>query len=340
MSLRSGRKSKFTFIDLFAGIGGVRIPFGELGGECVFSSEWDKFSQITYEANHGEKPHGDITKISPKDIPQHDLLLAGFPCQAFSQAGQRHGFSDTRGTLFFYVANILNYHRPPVVLLENVKRFRTHDAGNTLRVVTEIMEELGYTFSTQVLSGKDFGVPQNRERIYMVGLQGGTNFKFPDPSEIETRVGDILEKGVDLSKYTLSDFLWKGHQRRKKEHLEKGNGFGYQLFNEASLYTSTLSARYYKDGSEILIEQKGKNPRKITPSEAASLMGFPKNFKIVVSDTQAYRQFGNSVCVPVIRAIAEKLVPEIVTLRKKGRQETSFIELKKNIPVKGVRLPK
>jgi DNA (cytosine-5)-methyltransferase 1 len=339
MSSRSGA-NKFTYIDLFAGIGGVRIPFDELGGRCVFSSEWDKYSQITYEANHGEKPHGDITKIAPRDIPPHDLLLAGFPCQAFSQAGRKQGFNDARGTLFFYVANILNFHRPSVVLLENVKRFRTHDSGNTLRVVTEIMEELGYTFSTQVLSGKDFGVPQNRERFYMVGIQGGGSFEFPVPLRTATRVGDILETEGDVSKYTLSDHLWKGHLRRKREHLEKGNGFGYQLFNENSQFTSTLSARYYKDGSEILIEQQDKNPRKITPREAANLMGFPQDFKIVVSDTQAYKQFGNSVCVPVVRAIAQKLVPEVIRLRKLNSGEKRAIQLRKKIPVKGIRLPK
>jgi DNA (cytosine-5)-methyltransferase 1 len=328
----------FTFIDLFAGIGGIRLPFDELGGECVFSSEWDKHSQLTYEANHGEKPHGDITQIPPRDIPKHDLLLAGFPCQAFSQAGLKQGFHDTRGTLFFYVANILNHHRPAAVLLENVKRFRTHDKGNTLRVVTEIMEELGYTFSTQVLSAKDFGVPQNRERIYMVGLLNGQKFEFPKPPKTPTRVGDILEKGKDLTKYTLSDELWKGHLRRKREHLEKGNGFGYQLFSSNSPHTSTLSARYYKDGSEILIEQKGKNPRKVTPREAAGLMGYPSTFKIVVSDTQAYRQFGNSVCVPVIRAIAKELVPHIGQIKAK-RSKAKAIPLHRKIPVQGVLLP-
>jgi len=332
-------KAKFTFIDLFAGIGGVRIPFNELGGECVFSSEWDKYSQITYLANHGEAPLGDITRISPRDIPKHDLLLAGFPCQAFSQAGRKKGFHDTRGTLFFFVANILNYHRPSAVLLENVKRFSTHDKGNTLRVVRGIMEDLGYTFSSQVLSAKDFGVPQNRERIYMVGLRAGRSFKFPTPRKTQTSVGSVLEKGNHLRKYTLSDVLWAGHQRRKSEHLRKGNGFGFQLFNDKSPYTSTLSARYYKDGSEILIEQKGKNPRKITPREAARLMGFPEAFKIVVSDNQAYRQFGNSVCVPVIGEIAKLLVPEMLALKGKRKPAMKVIPLEVKIPIEGVLLP-
>ena len=332
-------KGKFKFIDLFAGIGGVRLPFSELGGECVFSSEWDKYSQITYSANHGDIPFGDITKIPPKNIPKHDLLLAGFPCQAFSQAGRKKGFYDTRGTLFFYVANILNYHRPVAVLLENVKRFSTHDKGNTLRVVREIMEDMGYTFTHQVLSAKNFGLPQNRERIYMVGLRGGHRFTFPTPSNPHTSLGSILEKGGHLQKYTISEELWRGHKRRKNEHLRKGNGFGYQLFNKDSAYTSTLSARYYKDGSEILIEQKGRNPRKITPKEAARLMGFPDTFKILVSDTQAYRQFGNSVCVPVIREIAKLLVPELMSL-KRGRETTKkVIPLKRKIPVEGLLFP-
>jgi DNA (cytosine-5)-methyltransferase 1 len=332
-------KPKFTFIDLFAGIGGVRIPFSELGGECVFSSEWDKYSQVTYCANHGETPVGDITRISPKDIPPHDLLLAGFPCQAFSQAGRKMGFHDARGTLFFFVANILNYHRPSAVLLENVKRFSTHDKGNTLRVVRGIMEDLGYTFKYQVLSAKNFGVPQNRERIYMVGLRAGKSFSFPSPKNNPTLVGSILEKGSHLRKYTLSDVLWAGHQRRKAEHQRKGNGFGFQLFNDKSAYTSTLSARYYKDGSEILIEQQGKNPRKITPREAARLMGFPESFKIVVSDNQAYKQFGNSVCVPVIREIAKLLVPEILSLKRKRNLAKKVIQLQVKIPIEGVLLP-
>lgn len=330
---------KFTFVDLFAGIGGVRIPFSELGGECVFSSEWDKYSKITYSANHGDMPFGDITKIPPKDIPKHDLLLAGFPCQAFSQAGRKRGFLDTRGTLFFYVANILNHHRPTAVLLENVKRFTTHDKGNTLSVVREIMEDMGYTFTHQVLSAKDFGVPQNRERIYMVGLRSENSFKFPVPPKSVTSVGKILEKGSHLDKYTLSKKLWAGHQRRKAEHFKKGNGFGYQIFNENSPYTSTLSARYYKDGSEILIEQLGKNPRKITPKEASRLMGFPETFKVIVSDTQAYKQFGNSVCVPVIREIAKLLVPELMILKRRRKPAKKVIPLEGKIPVEGLLLP-
>jgi DNA (cytosine-5)-methyltransferase 1 len=296
----------FKFIDLFAGIGGIRIPFEELGYEGVFASEWDKYSQKTYFDNFGEMPHGDITQIDPEDIPSHDLLLAGFPCQPFSQAGLKKGFSDNRGTLFFNIANILNIHRPRAVLLENVKRFKSHDGGRTFLVIESILKELGYSVHAEVFNAKDFGVPQNRERIYIVGFLGEATFKFPRPTLKETKVGNVLENHVS-EKYTISDKLWAGHKRRKKEHREKGFGFGYSLFNKESSYTSTISARYYKDGSEILIEQLGKNPRKITPREAARLQGFPENYKITVSDTQAYRQFGNSVAVPVIRAIANSM---------------------------------
>ena len=303
----------FKFIDLFAGIGGIRIPFDELGGECVFSSEIDKFARETYNANFGHYPSGDIESIEPEEIPEHDLLLAGFPCQPFSQAGLGKGFSDSRGTLFFRIEKILKHHRPKVVLLENVKRLRTHDKGNTFRVIKDRLEDLGYTVSAQVLSGKEFGVPQNRERIYIIGLRNGETFEFPNPTNKETKVGNILQKGIDFSPFTISDRLWEGHQRRRREHAKKGNGFGYSLFNQDSPYTNTISARYYKDGSEILIEQPGKNPRKLTPREACRLQGFPESYKIVVSNVQAYKQFGNSVCVPVVRAIAQNLKKNLVS---------------------------
>ncbi len=297
---------KFRFIDLFAGIGGIRLPFDEIGGKCIFSSEKDKFAQITYQANYLHKPYGDITKIPVEDIPAHDLILAGFPCQPFSHAGLKMGFSDTRGTLFFNIEEIIRYHRPKVVFLENVKGFKSHDKGRTFQTVKDHLRKLGYTVSSKVLNAKDFDVPQNRERIYIIAIRDGEDFKFPIPSKTKTRVGDILEKKVD-EKYTISDKLWAGHKRRRREHAAKGNGFGYSMFNEESPYTSTISARYYKDGSEVLIEQVDKNPRKITPREAARLQGFPDSFKIPVSDTQAYRQFGNSVAVPVIRALANEL---------------------------------
>ncbi len=299
----------FNAIDLFAGIGGIRLGFKQAFNDhikFIFSSEIDKYSKLTYEKNFGDQPSGDITQIEPQEIPPFDILLAGFPCQPFSHAGLKKGFEDTRGTLFFNILRIVEYHMPSVVFLENVKGFKNHDKGNTFKVVKESLENLGYTVSAKVLNAKDFGVPQNRERIYIIALLNSEEFSYPSPLNTETKLGNILDDNVD-KKYTISDKLWAGHQRRKREHQAKGNGFGYSLFNESSLYTSTISARYYKDGSEILIAQKGLNPRKITPREAARLQGFPEDFKIPVSDTQAYRQFGNSVAVPVIEALAKKV---------------------------------
>ena len=350
---KTGENYKFTFIDLFAGIGGIRLPFQELGGKCVFSSEWDKFSQKTYAANFGEIPHGDITKISATQVPAHDVLLAGFPCQAFSQAGLKQGFMDTRGTLFFEIQKILAHHdpsnghpRPKAFLLENVKQLKGHDQGRTLRTILNILQgnerpeipmdvsmsteardalsqPLQYQVSYEVLRACDFGVPQNRERVYIVGFdreQVSTCNVKDIAKEIfdelkqrksETSVGSILEPDENVDpKYTISDRLYAGHIRRKKEHLQKGNGFGFSVFNRRDPHTNTISARYYKDGSEILIDQShlGANPRKLTPRECARLQGFPENFVIdAVSDVQNYRQFGNSVSVPVIRAIAEKM---------------------------------
>lgn len=305
------KRKTFTFIDLFAGIGGIRIPFEKHGGECVFTSEWDKFAQQTYMANFSDDVAGDITQVDEKAIPEHDVILAGFPCQPFSHAGLKEGFSDTRGTLFFDIERIARYHEPKVMLLENVKGLVSHDKGRTLSTILERLDSLGYWVNFEVLNAKDFGVPQNRERIYIVAyskvfFEEG-DFDFPRPPKKETRVGDILEPRVD-NKYTISDRLWAGHQRRKIEHTAKGNGFGYSLFDAKSPYTSTISARYYKDGSEILIAQRGKNPRKVTPREAARLQGFPEWFKVHPSDSQAYRQFGNSVAVPVIEAVAKKIV--------------------------------
>ncbi len=293
----------YKFIDLFAGIGGIRMAFDRLKAQCVFSSEWDKFSQITYEANFGHKPQGDITKIEASEIPNFDILLAGFPCQPFSNAGHKKGFEDTRGTLFFDVCRIVDFHKPKVLLLENVKGFKGHDKGKTFATVKKTLEDLGYNIYSQILNSKDFGVPQNRERIYIVAFRDAVKFNFPLPLADRADLGSIMEKVVE-DKYTISDKLWEGHKRRKIEHQRKGNGFGYSIFNEKSAYTSTISARYYKDGSEILIEQKDKNPRKLTPREAARLQGFSDDFIIPVSDVQAYKQFGNSVSVPVLEAIA------------------------------------
>ena len=304
---------KFTFIDLFAGIGGIRRPYQNLGGKCVFSSEIDKFAIKTYEENWGETPSGDITQISEKDIPNFDILLAGFPCQAFSIAGKRKGFADTRGTMFFEVERILEYHKPKCFMLENVKGLTNHDKGKTFKIMLDILEnKLKYKVYYKVLNAKDFGVPQNRERIIIVGFKNhDVDFKFPEPTSQKVKVGDILEKDVD-EKYTISDKIWASHQRRKEQHKAKGNGFGYSLFNDESPYTSTISARYYKDGSEILIEQKGKNPRKLTPREAARLQGFPDDFKLAVSDMQLYKQFGNSVPTKMIEAVANEIYKALV----------------------------
>lgn len=305
------RKGKFKFIDLFAGIGGIRLPFDELGGECVFGSDIDKFAKVTYQSFYGDLLHGDIHEIETNDIPNFDILLAGFPCQPFSQAGHKNGFNDTRGTLFFEIERIIKDKKPQAFLLENVKGLKGHDKGRTFQVIIDSLERIGYTVQSKVLAARDFNLPQNRERIYIVGFldpKKATKFKFPEPLKKTIKLGDILESKVD-PKYTISDKLWLGHQRRKALHAEKGNGFGYGLFNKDSEYVNTISARYYKDGSEILIEQKNKNPRKITPIEAARLQGFPDEIVLKareanISDAQLYKQFGNSVAVNVIRHIA------------------------------------
>lgn len=316
---KKSSSEKLKAIDLFAGIGGIRLGFEQAFNnniDFVFASELDKFAQQTYHANHGEMPHGDITQIHAKDIPPHDIILAGFPCQAFSVAGLRKGFEDTRGTLFFDVARIAQHHRPKLLFLENVKGFKNHDKGNTFAVVKKTLEDMGYRVYADVLNAKNFGVPQNRERIYIIAILNEFNqtanidFAQLKNHQKSSKLGDILQPDVP-EKYTISDKLWAGHQRRKQEHLQKGNGFGYSLFNADSAYTSTISARYYKDGSEILIEQLGKNPRKLTPREAGNLQGFPSNFIIPVSDVQAYKQFGNSVAVPVIKALATQIKKEV-----------------------------
>lgn len=314
--------SEFTFIDLFAGIGGMRIAFEKAGGKCVFSSEWDKYCQETYIANFMERPFGDITKISPEDIPIHDILVAGFPCQPFSIAGvskknslgRPHGFLDkTQGTLFFNVARILAVKRPRAFLLENVKNLQRHDKGRTFEIIKETLEKLEYNIFYKVIDGRHY-VPQHRERIFIVGIDrhiygDEITFEFPNPPEPKHVLNDILESEVD-EKYTLSDRLWEYLQAYAEKHRAKGNGFGYGMA-DLNGTTRTLSARYYKDGSEILIPQYGKNPRRLTPEECKRLQGFPDWFKIVVSDTQAYKQFGNSVVVPVVADIAKKLVETI-----------------------------
>jgi DNA (cytosine-5)-methyltransferase 1 len=297
-------------IDLFAGIGGIRLGFERSFGDaqCVFTSEIDKYAITTYISNFGDHAiHGDISQIETKHIPDHDILLAGFPCQPFSQAGLKKGFSDTRGTLFFDIERILIDKKPKAFLLENVRQLVGHDMGRTFQTILDHLADAGYQTFYKVLRARDFGVPQNRERVYIVGFTDPSiKFEFPKPSTKQTRVGNILETEV-AEKYTISDKLWQGHKRRKAENKLKGKGFGYGLVNADSPYTNTISARYYKDGSEILIEQPNKNPRKLTPREASRLQGFPKKFKIPVSDVQAYKQFGNSVSVPVIEAIAKQM---------------------------------
>lgn len=324
----------FRFIDLFAGIGGLRLPFERIGGKCVFTSEWDRFSQQTYLANFPDDgvDHqfvGDIRPFAdnPERIPAHDVLIGGFPCQPFSIAGvskknslgRPHGFlCDTQGTLFYDVAKIIKHHRPAAFLLENVKNLERHDGGQTFATIMHVLrEELGYEVHTRVVNSEPW-VPQKRERIFIVGFRDPSAFLFDDlnvPNAAKSPVlGDILEKNVN-PKYTLTDKLWNYLQQYKKKHAEAGNGFGYSLFGPMDV-ARTLSARYYKDGSEILIAQQGNRPRRLTPRECARLMGFDNprssDFVIPVSDTQAYRQFGNAVVMPVVQAVANIMKPHIL----------------------------
>lgn len=342
----ANESGSFRFIDLFAGIGGLRRGFEGLGGRCVFTSEWDKYSQQTYLANFAcdHEVVGDITKVPIEDIPAHDLLLAGFPCQPFSIAGvskknalnRPHGFADeTQGTLFFNVAQIIKHHRPRAFLLENVKNLVNHDKGRTFEVIHRTLTaELGYQVHWKVINSKAF-VPQQRERIFIVGFREANDFTFDDldlPNLLNgPRLGTILHPedgseeidapytrgniGSVAAKYTLTDHLWDYLQRYAEKHRSAGNGFGFGLVGPGDV-ARTLSARYYKDGSEILVAQPGRNPRRLTPRECARLMGFDdpngREFIIPVSDTQAYKQFGNSVVVPVVRAVAEHMLPWLV----------------------------
>jgi len=309
--------AKYKFIDLFAGIGGLRIGFDKLGNECVFSSEIDKFARQTYEANFGHTPEGDITKIEADEIPPHDILLGGFPCQPFSLAGVSkynslgwgHGFNhEVKGTLFFDVVRIIDFHKPKAFLLENVKNLKSHDKGKTWKVIEKTLTELGYNIHTKIIDAK-LVVPQHRERVFIVGFKDDVDFEFPEIEPLNKTLGDILEKSV-LEKYTLSDHLWKYLQDYKEKHRKKGNGFGFGLVTPQDT-TRTLSARYHKDGSEILLHQPGSNPRRLTPRECSRLMGFPKDFKIPVSDTQAYRQFGNAVVASLVAHIANSIIESL-----------------------------
>ena len=315
------KKTHFTFVDLFAGIGGFRIALQQLGGKCLFSSEWEPHAKETYLQNFGEIPFGDIKKFTAQtatgnameySIPKHDILAAGFPCQAFSQAGKQLGFNEARGTLFFEILKIVKAQRPRVLLLENVKRLKTHDQGRTFMVIINSLRELGYKVYAKVLRAHDYGLLQNRERIFIVAFDKPIQFKFPSPpSQAKTLcVADILEMDVPSS-YTITDRIFAGHKRRLNQHRAKGNGFGFSIFKPEATSTNTISARYWKDGSEVLIDQGQRSPRMITPRECARLQGFPDSFIPNKARRHAYQQFGNSVPVPVANKVAEAILKSI-----------------------------
>lgn len=343
-----GGEPAFRFIDLFAGIGGMRIGFEAIGGKCVFTSEWDRYSQKTYRQNFpdSDEDHvfaGDIRPYGadPSLIPQFDVLLAGFPCQPFSLAGvskknslgRAHGFAcEEQGNLFFEIARILDYHRPPAFLLENVKNLKSHDRGRTFEVIRRTLEEdLGYRIESRIISSAPF-VPQKRQRIFIVGFREDAGFRFEDfdrmiPPENEwPTLGSILQSHNEVDqKYTLTPKLWQYLQDYRAKHEKAGNGFGFTAHGPDDV-ARTLSARYHKDGSEILIEQRGTRPRRLTPTECARLMGFERDgrqWQIPVSDTQAYRQFGNAVVVPVIEAIARTMQPALMRALGKDAREQS-----------------
>lgn len=356
----------FTFVDLFAGIGGIRKGFEHIGGQCVFTSEWDKYARITYAANYGENEAdlaGDIWSVPLHNIPDHDVLVGGFPCQPFSLAGvskknalgRTHGFAcDAQGTLFFRIAEILKTKRPAAFMLENVKNLVSHNQGHTFRVIRHVLEhELGYHIKFKIIDGKRW-TPQHRERIYIVGFREDMGFEWPDestwPKPGSIKLSSILEQNETVDpKYTLTDRLWSYLQAYKEKHAKAGNGFGYSVVtpNDTS---RTLSARYHKDGSEILIDQgPGKKPRRLTPRECARLMGFDDDFGLLVSDTQLYRQFGNSVVVPAVKAVAEAMQPYLEKALENGKasglaksSEKSELILKGalNAPTRAVTIPK
>lgn len=323
--------ASFRFVDLFAGIGGFRIALENLNGKCVYTSEWDKYAQKTYRAWFGEIPDGDITKVDPKSIPDHEILAAGFPCQPFSIAGvskkkslgMAHGFKDKKqGNLFFYLVDIIKVKRPPVLLLENVKNLRSHDGGKTWEIIHDTLEQLDYIVFDKIIDAAHW-VPQHRERIFIVCFDRKTfgdkpDFSFPADSRKNPKLMDILENNPN-SRYTLTPKLWQYLQDYAKKHKEKGNGFGFGMPDKEGI-TRTLSARYYKDGSEILIHQGvGKLPRRLTPRECARLMGFPDTYKIVVSDTQAYKQFGNALVPPIAEAVGRRAVEVLKPALKKKK---------------------
>lgn len=320
------KKPNFTFIDLFAGIGGMRLALQNLGGKCLFSSEWDSYAQKTYEYNYGEVPFGDITKIEADEIPYHDVLVAGFPCQAFSIAGKRGGFEDTRGTLFFDVARIIEEKKPRAILLENVKGLVSHDKGKTLQVILNTLrEDLGYYVpEPQIINACNFGVPQHRERIFIVGFHpdiGISEFNYPSHTNTNTRFIDIREEEEVSVKYYLSTTYLQTLRDHKARHVAKGNGFGYHIVPNDGIANALVVGGMGKERNLIIDKRlsnftpltniKGEvnreGIRKMTPREWARLQGFPDTFRIEVSDTQAYRQLGNSVAVPAVQAVAEQI---------------------------------
>ncbi len=324
-------ESSFTFIDLFAGIGGIRIAFQNLGGKCVYSSEWDKYAQQTYEANFGETPDGDITKVDEKDIPDHDVLTGGFPCQAFSIAGKRGGFTDTRGTMFYEVARIIKEKKPKALFLENVKGLTNHDRGRTLATILNVLRnELDYFVpEPQIVNAKDFGVPQNRERVYIVGFRkdlGIDEFNYPQGLNKKTSIRDIIEKSVVASKYYLSTQYLKTLKEHKERHASKGNGFGYEIRDLDDIANAIVVGGMGRERNLLIDNRledfipttkiKGEinreGIRRMTPREWARLQGFEDKFIIPVSDAQAYKQFGNSVAIPAIQATAAELVKLII----------------------------
>lgn len=326
---KAKQENFFTFIDLFAGIGGFRIALQNLGGRCVFSSEIDKYACQTYANNFGDIPFGDITKIDAKDIPNHDILTGGFPCQAFSIAGKRAGFEDTRGTLFFEVARIIKEKQPKAFFLENVKGLANHKNGKTLQTILNVLRnDLSYIVpEPQIMNAKDFGVPQNRERIFIIGFredyaQAGVNFSYPKPLKNTTKLKDIIEKNEVPVKYYLSTKYIKGLEKHKQKNKEKGNGFGYEILDLNGVSNALLVGGMGRERN-LIIDKRLTNfvpqtniqgtvnkqgIRRLTPREWARLQGFPDNYKIVVSDVQAYKQFGNSVAIPAIEATAKEIV--------------------------------
>ena len=328
-AVEARKKTKFTFIDLFAGIGGMRLGFEAAGGKCVYSNEWNDACKRTYEVNFGVIPDDDITKVNEKKIPKHDILVGGFPCQPFSIAGiskknslgRKTGFEDeTQGTLFFDVCRILKEKKSPVFVLENVKNLKSHDKGNTWQIIEKNLDDLGYDIFPQIIDGQNY-VPQHRERIFIVGFD--KDLKIKDfkveihPVEPKPILKDILEDHVP-EKYTITQHLWNYLQDRKEKQRQKGNGFGYSLATPEGI-SHTLSARYHKDGADILIPQEGKCPRRLTPRECARLQGFPDSFVIPVSDANAYKQFGNSVVVPLIEDIAKQVSQTYLRAKEANR---------------------